>query len=65
MLAPSTDVAGLAERAFVHLDGVTDQWLESLQVEKVAGGQAPTDREIRRLAKLILNDYCGACYMMP
>lgn len=62
MLAPSTDVAGLANRAFVHLDGVTDQWLESLQVEKVAGGDAPTDRDVRRLAKLILSDYCGACY---
>src|SRR5438132_9539395 len=65
MLAPSTDVTDLANRAFVHLEGVTDQWLESLRVEKVAGGQAPTDRDIRRLAKLILNDYCGACYMMP
>ena len=64
MLAPSTDVAGLARRAFVHLDGVSDQWLQSLQVEKVAGGGPPTERDIRRLAKLILNDYCGACYIM-
>src|SRR5262245_54944599 len=39
MLSPSTDVPGLAERAFVHLDGVSDEWLNSLKVEKVAGAQ--------------------------
>src|SRR5436309_5683540 len=39
MLSPSTDVDELAKRAFVHLEGVSDEWLESLQVEKVAGGQ--------------------------
>src|SRR5437870_6720844 len=39
MLSPSTDVSDLAKRAFVHLDGVTDDWLQNLQVEKVAGGQ--------------------------
>ena len=64
MLAPSTDVAELTSKAFVHLDGVTEQWLESLTVEKVAGGQAP-NVDIRKLAKLILNDYCGACYYLP
>src|SRR5438046_1957891 len=41
MLSPSTDVAGLANRAFVHLDGVSDEWLNSLQVEKVVWGQVP------------------------
>src|SRR5437870_2724812 len=30
MLSPSTDPEDLARRAFVHLDGVTDQWLQSL-----------------------------------
>src|SRR5438128_3789601 len=29
MLNPSTDVAGLAERAFAQLDGVSDEWLNS------------------------------------
>jgi len=28
MLTPSTDVAELANRAFVHLDGVSDEWLK-------------------------------------
>src|SRR5581483_749477 len=30
MLATSTDVDDLARRAFVHLDGITDEWLKSL-----------------------------------
>src|SRR5438876_4130464 len=51
MLSPSTDVDGLAQRAFVRLEGVSDGWLDSLQVEKVVGGQAPPDWDIRRYAQ--------------
>ena len=66
MLSPTTDVADLSKRAFVHLEGVTDQWLETLQVEKVAGGEAPADLNIRRYAKIILmnpNDPCCRAMM--
>jgi len=52
MLSPSTDVDELAKRAFVHLDGVSDDWINSLQVEKVAGGQLPPDENQRLLAEL-------------
>jgi NitT/TauT family transport system substrate-binding protein len=52
MLSPTTDVPSLAKRAFVHLDGVTDEWLQNLQVEKVAGGQVPLDQDIRLAAEL-------------
>jgi NitT/TauT family transport system substrate-binding protein len=52
MLSPSTDVDELAKRAFVHLDGVSDEWINSLQVEKVAGGQLPPDENARLLAEL-------------
>ncbi|HLZ55053.1 MAG TPA: myristoyl transferase, partial [Verrucomicrobiae bacterium] len=48
----STDVDELAKRAFVHLDGVSDEWINSLQVEKVAGGQLPPDENARLLAEL-------------
>jgi len=66
MLNPSTDVVGLAGRAFVHLDGVSDEWLESLQVEKVVGGQAPPDWDIRRYAQNSLSDpFCSACLIFP
>jgi NitT/TauT family transport system substrate-binding protein len=52
MLSPTTDVDELAKRAFVHLDGVSDEWINSLQVEKVAGGQLPPDENARLLAEL-------------
>src|SRR5256714_4122751 len=61
MLSPTTDVADLAKRAFVRLDGVTDEWLKNLQVEKVAGGQVPPDHDIRLYAEMILNDTEGSC----
>ena len=61
MLSPTTDVPELAKRAFVHLDGVTDEWLQNLQVEKVAGGQVPLDQDIRLYAELILHDTEGSC----
>jgi NitT/TauT family transport system substrate-binding protein len=52
MLSPTTDVPSLAKLAFVHLDGVTDEWLQNLQVEKVAGGRVPLDQDIRLAAEL-------------
>jgi NitT/TauT family transport system substrate-binding protein len=38
LLKPSTDPERLAKRAFLDLEGVTDQWVENLKVEKVIGG---------------------------
>ena len=52
MLAASTDVPALAKRAFLHLEGVTDEWIQSLRVEKVAGGQVPADQAVRLAAEL-------------
>jgi NitT/TauT family transport system substrate-binding protein len=51
MLNPTTDVPTLAKNAFVHLEGVSDEWLQSLQVEKLAGGQLPPDQKSRVLAE--------------
>ncbi len=61
MLSPSTDVPNLAKRAFAHLDGVSDEWLQNLQVERVAGGQVPPDQDIRLFAELILSDTEESC----
>jgi NitT/TauT family transport system substrate-binding protein len=36
LLNPSTDPAELAERAWLSLEGVSDQWIQELNVEKVA-----------------------------
>src|ERR1700747_1102203 len=55
MLRPTTDVSELAKRAFAHLDGVTDDWLQNLQVEKVAGGQVPPNQDVRLFAELAGN----------
>ena len=65
MLNATTDIDQLAKRAFVHLEGVTDQWLDSLQVEAVAGGQVPPDEPARLKAELAATKgdlWCGlAC----
>ena len=58
MLSPDMDIAALVKRAFDHLDGVTDEWVKSLQVEKVAGGQVPPDEDIRLM---ILSDTEDSC----
>jgi NitT/TauT family transport system substrate-binding protein len=64
MLSPTTDVDDLAKRAFVHLDGVTDAWLESLSVEKVAGGQIPKIWSLREYARNQPTEvFCSACLL--
>jgi NitT/TauT family transport system substrate-binding protein len=50
MLSGRTDVAELTRKAFVRLDGVTDDWLKSVYVEKVAGGQIPSGVDLDRYA---------------
>ena len=54
MLSPTTDVAALAKKAFMHLAGVTDAWVDSLQIEKLAEGQVPPDQHIRLAAELLI-----------
>src|SRR3982750_4115353 len=61
MLSSTTDVPKLAEHAFAHLDGVSDEWLKRLEVETVSGGQVPPDQDIRLYAELILHDTEGSC----
>jgi NitT/TauT family transport system substrate-binding protein len=66
MLSPTTDVDGLAKRAFVRLDGVSDEWLNSLQVEKVAGGQVTPAWIMRQYALFNPAEvFCGACLLPP
>src|SRR5437867_7838382 len=64
MLSPTTDVEGLASRAFVTLDGVSDQWLDSLSVEKVAGAQVTRDWIRYQYAKFDPKDvFCALCLL--
>jgi sulfonate transport system substrate-binding protein len=61
MLSPTTDTEALAKRAFMHLPGVTDEWIKTVKVEKVPGGQVDRNEDIRLYASLILRDGQDAC----
>ena len=61
MLSPETDTDALAKRAFMHLPGVTDEWIKTLEVEKVAGGQVSPNEDIRLIAELIEKDREDSC----
>ena len=61
MLSPSTDVEALAKKAFVHLDGVSDEWLNALKVEQVAGGGVPQFWYVREYAMNNFEDFCMPC----
>ena len=52
MLSPETDTDALAKRAFMHLESISDDWIKSLEVETVAGGQVSPNEEIRLIAGL-------------
>jgi hypothetical protein len=61
MLLKGTNVDELSKNAFVHLDGVTDEWVKNLQVEKVAGGQIPPEWDIRQFAAEIYANKQKSC----
>jgi hypothetical protein len=52
MLNASTDIDELTHRAFAHLDGVSDEWLKTVQVETVADGQVRPDENARLAVEL-------------
>jgi NitT/TauT family transport system substrate-binding protein len=62
MLKRSTDVAQLADKAFVKLEGVSDEWLDALPIEKVADGQVTRKWLLAMYAKLDPKDVlCAPC----
>ena len=61
MLNASTNVSELAKRAFVPLEGVTDEWLKGVKVESVAGGQMPKDFDIKKYASFINSNNLPSC----
>jgi NitT/TauT family transport system substrate-binding protein len=52
MLNASTDIDELSRRAFMRLDGVSDDWLKSVQVEKLADGQLLPNENARVVVEL-------------
>jgi NitT/TauT family transport system substrate-binding protein len=65
MLSPSTDVDELAKRTFAYLDGVSDDWLNSVPVEKLADGQVPRSWLLRDYALNGSEPFCGLCLIPP
>jgi NitT/TauT family transport system substrate-binding protein len=62
MLNPSTDTDALAKKAFANLEGVSDEWLKNLQVEKIAGAQVERSWVLRQYARIGAWDpFCAAC----
>jgi len=60
LLNPGTDPAELAKRAWLDLDGVTDEWIEGLTVEKVAERPLP-DLSAEMLAALLWDSDAMCC----
>jgi NitT/TauT family transport system substrate-binding protein len=65
MLAPTTDTAELAARAFAHLDGVSDEWIEKTEVKKVAGGQTLPATDGTAVASASSLKVDASCCTMP
>jgi sulfonate transport system substrate-binding protein len=63
-LKPETDPDDLANKAWLDLPGVTDEWVKGLNVEKVAGGGPPPRLSPAEFAALFGKRNCctgGAC----
>ena len=61
LLSPSTDVAKLSERAFLPLEGVTEEWINGLKVEQVAGGGKAEEVSGEQLASLVAKGGLKPC----
>ncbi|HZN66016.1 MAG TPA: ABC transporter substrate-binding protein [Tepidisphaeraceae bacterium] len=61
MLSDRTDVNALAKKAFVHLDGVTDEWVTALKVEKLPDGDVPPGQDITMFARAALAQMNNCC----
>jgi NitT/TauT family transport system substrate-binding protein len=62
MLNPATDIAKLSAQAFLPLEGVSDQWIETLQVETIAGAQVTQKWLKRQYAMRDPSDpFCNLC----
>lgn len=68
ILSPSTDIAKVTEQIYVEFEGVTDEWLETVEVPTLADGQIPPDqlqRVARELATIGAPLYAKTCCSNP
>jgi NitT/TauT family transport system substrate-binding protein len=55
LLVPDTEPEELVKKAWLDLPGVTDEWIKTITVEKVAGGGNPPKLNANELAALLCN----------
>lgn len=61
LLKEGTDPAALAKRAWVDLDGVTDEWVSALKVDRIEGGRPPLLAPNEFAALFNKQKLCCAC----
>ncbi len=61
LLNPSTDPAELASRAWLALDGVSDEWIKGLKIERIAGGGRPSHLDDRAFVALLAGQPVSCC----
>ena len=62
LLKPETDPAALAQKAWLDLDGVTDEWMNGLKVEKAAACGGPCLSPMEFAALFVgRKSCCGHC----
>jgi NitT/TauT family transport system substrate-binding protein len=52
-LNPNTDPEELVKRAWLDLEGVTDEWIQNVEVEKIAGGGDPPAMSAAELVAML------------
>jgi NitT/TauT family transport system substrate-binding protein len=61
LLKETTDPVALAKKAWIDLDGVTDEWIAGLKVEKIANGRPQILDPTAFVALFDLNKDCTCC----
>ena len=61
LLKPETDPEELAKKIWLDLDGVTDDWVNGLKVEKTAAAGRPCSARRSSPACSPAKSCCGAC----
>jgi sulfonate transport system substrate-binding protein len=61
-LNPNTDPVELTKRAWLDLEGMTDGWIEKVEIEKIAGGGDPPKLTPAELVALIGGKKCCCNY---
>lgn len=68
ILNPNTDITEVTKRIYVEFEGVNDEWLNALEVERLAGAQIPADQGERvalELATIGAPMFANTCCSAP